>query len=394
VKILILSHMYPRPGHEHYGVFVHESVLALAERGHEVTVVAPLPMTPPGLAFLRPAWRTLAAIPALRELDGIVIHHPRYLLLPRRIGFAGAAVRMARAAMMAMPSLSEKRFDLLHAHAGVPDGAAARRIAGRLKIPYVVTSHGSDVLRASRWSPAVHAELERAFRDATAVLFPSSRAMARAEEIGLRTDHGEVVWNGYRDDIFTPPGLGGERPDRPLRVICVANLVPSKGVDLLLDAMAACEAPTSLRLVGDGPERGALLERAKRLGVALHWDRRLDRGDLADALRAADCFALPAGGESFGIVYLEAMACGLPVIAPAGEGIADVLRHEIEGLLLPERSDVELAAAIERLAGDGELRASLGSAALARARELSWSRHAVELERVYTAVADASGGTS
>ena len=380
MKILILSHMYPRPGREHYGVFVHESALALAERGHELTVVAPLPMTPPGLSALRSGWRTLAAVPDRRELDGITIHHPRYLLLPRRVAFAGAAARMAKAVL---PLLAGKRFDLLHAHAGVPDGAAGRRIAGRMGIPYVVTSHGSDVLRASRWSPAVHAELHDGFRDAAAVLFPSTRALARAEEVGLPVERGAVIWNGHRGDLFTPPAEISAREAGPLRVICVANLVPSKGVDLLLDALAAVDAPTTLHLVGDGPERGPLLERARRLRVELRWESRLDRAELADALRAADLFALPAGGESFGIVYLEAMACGLPVVAPAGEGIADVVRHEVEGLLLPERNVASLAGAIDRLAADGPLRDRLAAAALARAGELDWSQHARELERAY-----------
>jgi len=385
VKILILSHMYPRPGREHYGVFVHESVLALAERGHELTVVAPLPKTPPGLAALRPAWRTLAAIPARRELDGITVHHPRYLLLPRRIGFAGAAARMARAARSALPG---EAFDLLHAHAGVPDGAAGRRVAEQLGIPYVVTSHGSDVLRASRWSPAVHAELHDAFRDAAAVLFPSRRAMERAEEIGLPVERGQVVWNGYRDDLFTPPAADTAREPGPLRVICVANLVPSKGVDLLLDALTVTQASATLHLVGDGPERQALLDQAKRLGVELRWTRRLDRAELAAALCEAELFALPAGGESFGIVYLEAMACGLPVIAPADEGIADIVRHEVEGLLLAERSGDALARAIDRIAGDEALRARLASAARERAQELGWSRHAQELERAYLGCLD------
>jgi PEP-CTERM/exosortase A-associated glycosyltransferase len=380
VKILILSHMYPRPGREHYGVFVHESVLALRERGHEVLVVAPLPMTPPGLARLRPEWVRLAAIPEQRELDGVPLLHPRYLLLPRRIAFAGAAARMARAVAKVLPAWE---FDLLHAHAGVPDGAAARRVAAELGIPYLVTSHGSDVLRASRWSPAIHAELHDAFRHARTTIFPSSRARQRARDVGLSEERGEVLWNGYREDLFTAPTPNSKQDEKPLRIICVANLVPSKGVDLLIEAMAAVEQPLELHLVGDGPERDSLLALADRLGVELRWDARLERRDLASALGDAHCFAMPAVGESFGIVYLEAMACGLPVIAPAGEGIADIVGHELEGLLLTERSAKALTGALDRLAGDRQLRARLASGARRRAAGLGWARHAAELERVY-----------
>ncbi len=381
VKILILSHMYPRPDREHYGVFVHESALALRERGHEILVVAPLPMTPPGLSRLRPEWSRLAAIPRRRELDGLTLLHPRYLLLPRRIAFAGAAARMARSVLaLTLPS----DFDLLHAHAGVPDGGAARRIAARLDIPYLVTSHGSDVLRASRWSPAIHAELHDGFRHARMTVFPSNRALLRAQEVGLPIERGEVIWNGYRDDLFTAPPPESVADDAgPLRIICVANLVPSKGVDLLIGAMAKLGGSHRLHLVGDGPERSSLLAQADRLGVDLHWDGRLDRGELAAAFGKAQCFVLPAGGESFGIVYLEAMACGLPVIAPVGEGIADIVEHEGEGLLIAERSVEALTVAIDRLARNPELRSRLANAARERAAGLNWKRHATELERVY-----------
>ncbi|MCB1162625.1 glycosyltransferase [bacterium] len=387
MKILVLSHMYPQPGREHYGVFVHEGLLALRARGHEIEVIAPLPHTPPGLAWLSGEWRRLARIPARRSFEGITLRHPRYLLLPRRLGFAGASARMARAVEPLLEGL-RGRFDLLHAHAGVPDGAAARRLAATLGLPYVVTSHGSDVLRAPRWAAAVHDTLHDAFADATAVIFPSSAALRRAGARGLPVDRGAVVANGFRRDLFLAAAPLPLRED-PLQVICVANLVPSKNVDRLIEAMArVATSGLALRLhvVGDGPQAPALRHQAEAAGLAVAWSPALTREELAAALRAADIFALPATGESFGIVYLEAMAAGLPVIAPAGEGIADVIAPERDGLLLPDVEVDTLAAALRRLAADPELRGRIGEAARERAREMDWEAHAERLEAIYAGV--------
>ncbi|MBN2170285.1 MAG: glycosyltransferase [Candidatus Krumholzibacteriota bacterium] len=411
MKILVLSHMYPRPDREHYGVFVHEPARELAARGHSVRVVAPVPRTPPGLAALHPAWRRLARLPARRELDGIPVAHPRYLLLPRRLGFAAAAGRMARA-VLALPDLAD--VDLIHAHAGLPDGAAARRVAARLGVSYLVTSHGSDVLRAALWSRAAHGELHDAFRGAARVLMVSRAALARAEARALPVDRAEVLWNGYRDDLFLAPARGDDggppcggaptgesAPDaagRVPRLICVANLVPSKNVDALLDALGRLrEAGLSLplRVVGTGPEAPALARQAAALALDVTWTPRLDRPALAAALREADVFVLPARGESFGIAYLEAMASGLPVVAPAGEGIGDLVADGAQGLLTDPGAPGSLDRALRRLAEDGDLRRRLGAAARERARGLGWTRHAERLEAVYeTALAESRGGAA
>ncbi len=382
MKILILSHMYPRPGNEHYGVFVHESALALRERGHEILVVAPVPRTPPGLAWARPGWARLAALPERRELDGITLLHPRYLLLPRRIAFAGAAARMARSVLaLDLP----RDFDLLHAHAGVPDGGAARRIAAAMDLPYLVTSHGSDVLRMSHWSSSVHAELAAAFEKAAAVLFPSEKARQRAADRELRTRRGEVLWNGFDAERFlqeAPPAA----TDAPPRLITVANLVPSKRIDLLLHALARARrdgAELSLSVVGDGPERRRLGKLAEELKLTVDWFPALRREELAEMLCRSHIFALIAEGESFGIVYVEAMACGLAVIGTAGEGIADLIRDGENGFLVEAGDTDALAERLLRLSREPRLRWDLGSSAIADMAELDWSVHAERLESIY-----------
>jgi len=382
VKILVLSHMYPQPGYEHYGIFVHEPLRELRKLGHEIKVVAPIPRTVPGLGLVKRDWRRIAGIPGRRELDGIPVAHPRYLFWPRRIDVAGSGRRMARA-VLALPGL--EGHDLLHAHGALPDGAAARRIAAALSLPYLVTSHGSDVLRMAGWSRRCHEEIRAALAGAEQVLVPSGAARRRAEERGLPCDRMTVLPNGYARELFAtdapPRSKGG-----PLRVLAVAHFMPSKRLDLLLRAVAAvreCGTRLELQIVGYGPEEGALRSLAEQLALPVRWTRSLPRPELAEAMRAAQIFALPAEGESFGIVYLEAMASGLAVLAVAGEGIADVITDGEDGLLLPAGDGAALTDALTRLAGDDQLRRRLGEAAIRRASGLDWARHAARLESIY-----------
>jgi glycosyltransferase involved in cell wall biosynthesis len=390
--------MYPQPERPGYGVFVHESVRAIAARGHDVLVVAPLPATPPLLDRLHAPWRALAAVPAERELDGLRVLHPRYLLLPRRVAFAGAAARMATAVLRLRARFGG--VDLLHAHAGLPDGAAARRVARALGLPYLVTSHGSDVLRMTAWSPRVRAELAYGFERAAAVLFPSRVALGRAEARGLPVARARVLANGHDHALFSaapPPADDGG----PLRVIAVANHYPDKGLDRLLRAAAraaAGDVPVDLHLIGAGPESQRLRALADELGLAPRWTGSLGRRELAAALAAAQAFVLPARGESFGIAYLEAMAAGLAVVAPADEPIGEIVANGEDGILVPggedgDRQVAALAAALAGLAHDPDRRRRLGDAARAKAAAYGWVRHAEGLEAIYVECAAASGAS-
>ncbi|MCP4548267.1 MAG: glycosyltransferase [bacterium] len=388
MKILILSHMYPQPTRGHYGLFVHEPAQELIKLGHTVEVIAPLPHTPPLVSGSHSAWRALAAVPAERELGGIRVRHPRYLHLPRHIGFAGSGRRLARAVFKLSDFDAYRDFDIIHAHAALPDGAAARLIAAELGLPYVVTSHGSDVVRATGWSLAVHGEVHDAFRHAGAVLAPSNAHLLRMRERGLPCEAAHVHWNGFATSPFlaeTPP----EPVEGPLRIIAVANLVPSKQIPLLVEAVhhlqergCACH----LHLIGQGPDEAMILSRTADLNIPFKHTRSLNRDDLARAFRSADVFALPARGESFGIVYLEAMASGLPVLAPCREGIADLIENGREGFLTDPDSPEAMTDALEQLAQDPQLRRAQGRNGILRAGRLGWDNHATGLVEIFNRV--------
>jgi glycosyltransferase involved in cell wall biosynthesis len=156
--------------------------------------------------------------------------------------------------------------------------------------------------------------------------------------------------------------------DGPPRILCVAHLYPRKGIDTLLRAFAHLQRPAVLRIVGVGPEHDHLNHLVRGLGIT---DRVQFLGYLPfDALTAeyrnATIFALPTTQEGFGIVFLEAMASSLPVIAGRAAAVPEVVSEGVTALLAGPNDEAELTNKHERLLDDPSRRAAMGAAGLQR----------------------------
>jgi glycosyltransferase involved in cell wall biosynthesis len=271
-------------------------------------------------------------------------------------------------------------------------------------LPTVVQLHGPLVMLAHTLAwPDLESEFYRTgsameqtcLRLADAV-FSSSRCSVEwcARHYGLAGETIPILHAGVDTEQFCPrPVPKAERPT----IIFVGRLVPNKGVRLLVEAAGrlAHELPDlQLRVLGRG-EPGFVDElraRAAAVGLknALDLPGAVDHGELPDHLSRAHVFAAPSryeGGPGF--VYLEAMACGLPVIACSGSGAAEVVRDEQTGLLVPPDDLEALAVALRRLLGDEPKRQALGDRARRYVLESADSRVCRrELERFYLKVLD------
>jgi glycosyltransferase involved in cell wall biosynthesis len=161
----------------------------------------------------------------------------------------------------------------------------------------------------------------------------------------------------------TPPPPPRE-PTRPVIALCVGRLIPRKGQDVAIEAVARLGGRVHLQLVGEGPDRARL---AGLAGPSVHLLGRLAPGPMEAAWRGADLFVMPArqeedgDTEGYGLVFVEAGARGLPVIGGRSAGAAEAIEPGVTGLLVDDPRDVEqVAAALSELAGDPELRARLG----------------------------------
>jgi phosphatidylinositol alpha-mannosyltransferase len=202
----------------------------------------------------------------------------------------------------------------------------------------------------------------------------------------------EIVPNGVELDAFRsrrarPPHMSVDHR----HVLYVGRLEPRKGVDHLVHAMAFVHrvCPRSrLIVVGDGPDRGALAALAQSLGVDACFTGRLGDDDVVAHLQAADVVCSPAtGGESFGIVLLEAMACGKAIVASRIDGYEEVLGDGECGRLVAPGDARALGQAVAMLLASGEQRDALGARARSAAGRFDWTVIAARLDDIYQRLA-------
>jgi glycosyltransferase involved in cell wall biosynthesis len=175
-----------------------------------------------------------------------------------------------------------------------------------------------------------------------------------------------VVYNSVDIDRFAPTPTQAKLGSQDL--LAVGNLIPTKGQDLIMKAMArlALSFPQlACRFIGEGPDRARLESLSRKLGIAQRVQLlgRRGRAEVADAMRACSVFVLPSSSEGLGCVYLEAMACAKPVIGCRGQGIEEVIEQGRNGWLIPTNGLAELVEALSTLLQSRELSLQMGQAA-------------------------------
>jgi glycosyltransferase involved in cell wall biosynthesis len=283
---------------------------------------------------------------------------------------------------------------ILHAHAALPCGEAARRLGRELGVAVVVTVHGLDAYLTEQVSGVAGQQCaigcRRVYQDAKRVICISEEVRRRilAGSSSLRST--EVVYNGVDTSVFAPTQHSANRD--PV-VASVGSLIPIKGHDVTLRAIAELNADFSrlrVRIVGEGVEQRRLQALARELGIADRVDflGRRTRQEVAELLQSSAIFVLPSRFEGLGVAYLEAMASGLPTIAYRGQGIQEVIRHGENGILVAEQAAEAAprawAAVLRRLLKNDEMRQALGAAGRHTVEEGYTLRHQAQaLLRVY-----------
>jgi D-inositol-3-phosphate glycosyltransferase len=292
-------------------------------------------------------------------------------------------------------SFSAFRPDVVHTHFWM-SGLAGTEAARPLDIPVVHTFHalGSVKLRhqgSADTSPAERLEVEqRLARTVDRVLATCSDEVAELVRMGAPRSSVSVVPCGVDLETFTPDR--NRTPGR--RVVSVGRLVPRKGFDVVIEA-AARLPDVELVVAGGGgdaePERARLRLLADSLGAGdrVRLVGQVARADMPSLLRSADVVVCTPWYEPFGIVPLEAMACGVPVVTSAVGGFLDTVVDQVTGVLVPPKDPAALAAALGRLLDDPARAAAMGRAGRERAvSSYSWPSVAAETARVYADVVD------
>jgi glycosyltransferase involved in cell wall biosynthesis len=367
-------------------VHVAELSAALARRGHEVSVYTRRDDPDLPERVEAPQGYTVVHVPA-----GPAEQLPKDELL----------AHMGPFAQYLHACWEADRPDVTHAHFWM-SGIATQLAARHLGLPAVQTFHALGVVKrrhqgANDTSPKERLRLEAMVaRTATWVAATCTDEVFELMRMGRSRARISVVPCGVDNDLFRPEGPVAEKSAKN-RILSVGRFVPRKGFDDMVRAMPSI--PNAELVIVGGPDRTELdsdpearrlRELANRLGVArrvrLHGS--VAREHMPALLRSADVVACTPWYEPFGIVPLEAMACGVPVVASAVGGMLDTVVHDVTGRLIPPRKPAEIAAAINPLLRDSFLRQALGLAGRDRVcARYSWDRVAVDTMRIYQAVA-------
>ena len=300
-------------------------------------------------------------------------------------------------------SWRERPPDVVHAHFWM-SGRASLAAARPLGVPVVETFHALGVVKrrhqgAKDTSPPERlAEEEAIVRSADRIVATSTDEVFELVRLGADVYRISVVPCGVDVVFFSPEGPAEARPPGVQRVLVVSRLVERKGVGNVISALR--DVPGTELVVAGGPEAEGLAEDpearrlaelARRLGVGDRVDLRgrVERAGLPPLIRSADVVCCVPWYEPFGIVPLEAMACGVPVVASAVGGLIDTVVDGVTGVHVPPRRPERIAAALRTLLADHDLRAALGRAGVRRVRaRYSWDRVADATLEVYAQVVD------
>ena len=344
------------PTHGGSGVVATELGKHLAEHGHEVSFVSyatPLRLTdlPPGVSF--------------HEVD--IVEYPLLKNFPYTLALASKMAEVAQS----------KQLQILHVHYAIPFAAAAllaRQVVPELNLKVVTTLHGTDVTLVGN-NPS--------FKPVTAMTIKQSDAVTAVSRF-LRDETYKQFECGKEIDViynFVDP----DRHDRPIphcipprdcpeqfNLMHISNFRPVKRVADVVRVFARVRQEVNARLIliGDGPDAGPVIRLANELGVSDYVTFTGVVDGVAQLLQAANVLLLPSQMESFGLVALEAMASGVPVIATDVGGLPEVVEHGSTGYLAPVGDVDKMAEYTVRILSDCSLCQKLSRQARERAISL------------------------
>ena len=352
LSILTATTLFPNAVQRAHGVFVETRLRHLVASG-EVTahVLAPIPWLPPLVRY--GAYGALQSVPSQVERNGLVVEHPRYLVVPK-FGMTLTPRTLYRAMRKRLVALLKAghRFDLVDAHYFYPDGVAAVRLAREFNLPVTVTARGTDLSLIPQF-PGPRKMILDAAANASAMITVCQALKDTLVEMGVAPDRVTVLRNGVDLELFRPVDRQAARKALGLTrrtLASVGLLIDRKGHHHIIRTLKQLPE-TDLLIAGDGPDRRALERLAQEEGVSdrVRFLGSVDQNRLREIYNAVDALVLASSREGWANVLLEAMACGTPVVASAVWGTPEVVARPEAGVLMPSLDPQGVAAGVTSL---------------------------------------------
>lgn len=366
LRVLTLATLFPDASRPNFGVFVERQTLGLAAHPDvDLRLVAPVGLPPSPLSRLS-QYKPLAALPERETWKAMETWRPRFATLPGTQGRFHVAALVRRLKPLLTDIRRDFPFDVIDAEFFFPDGPAAIALGKHFDVPVSIKARGADI---HHWgiTPATAGQVIAAGRSADGMLAVSQAMKHDMAEIGIPAERIRVHSTGVDLARFAPIdrmkskaafGVTG-----PL-VVSLGALIPRKGHDIVIRAVAQLPG-ASLLIAGDGPQRPQLEAEIAALGVG---DRvrllgSIPHSDLPVLLGAADVMALASSSEGLANAWVEALACGTPIVITDAGGAAEVVQNPAAGQIVARESDA-FASAIRALLADPAPREETRAAAL------------------------------
>lgn len=347
LNILTLATLFPNVAAPNFGIFVERQTAELASRPEaNVTVINPVGI-PPWPINQMPPYRQLTSLPAKEQWNGLNLHRPRFMLVPR-FGGSNNPQRIAKAVEPLVRKLHKERpFDLIDAEFFYPDGPAAMRLAQMLDIPFTIKARGADI---HHWGsePKCRPQILDAANKAAHLIAVSQALKEDMVALGMDSDKITVHYTGLDQQKFAPVdrmkikqelGVNG-----PL-FICAGALIPRKNQAQIIEAMAAFPDATLL-LAGIGEEEHNYRDLATKMGVEdqVRFLGSVPHNELPRLVAASDISILVSKSEGLANAWVEALSCGTPVIISGAGGARELVRSEEAGRIVDQDVDAIIGA--------------------------------------------------
>ncbi|MGB5077276.1 MAG: glycosyltransferase [Sphingorhabdus sp.] len=377
LNIMTLSTLFPASSRPNFGIFVERQTSALAKlAGFDATVINPLGVAPWPLSRLR-AYDDMRLLPAHERWNGLETYRPRFTAYPKFGGRLNPKMIFQTVLPLAIKLHNERPFDLIDAEFFYPDGPAAMLLSDALGIPFTIKARGADIHHWGRIAGCAEQLLHAA--DKAAGLLAVSGAL-KADMAALGIEEGKIMvhYTGLDQARFSPRDRSAEKAklgiDGPI-ILCIGALIPRKNQHLLLHALPLLPRAT-LILAGQGSSEQQYRQLAKTLGVEerVRFHGNVPHDDLPGLLAAADVMALVSESEGLANAWVEALACGTPIIASDVGGIRELITSPHAGHIV-DREPHAIAKAIHdmlvRAPDPADVSASVGT--------FSWDENARQL---------------
>lgn len=401
-RVLVLSHMYPYPNDSTNGIFVRRQVEAVAQGGFDVRVVRPVPFIPKwaGQRLRNQKCRAYTQLPLCAQVGPIIVFYLRYLVLPFAWFHPLGEITLFLSLVGKLKYFVERFHpDIVHSYNATPGGYAGLLLSKRWNLKHVCSLRGSDINLYPINSRLTFKLTKKVLLESDRIVSVSNKLRSKALAVGRPRKEIRIIYNGCDFEMFDCGGISRVNvrnrlgiPEKGKVLVYVGHLRARKGVYDVLEIfkrIADYEEQVYLIIIGDGEERDALDSKLRRLSVGrrVSLKGRLEQREIAPFLCASDVFVFPSHSEGLPNAVLEAMACGLPVVAYAVGGIPEIVYDGNNGFLIEKGNIERFSRTVKYLIDNKEVCKNMGSQGRKVVEErFSWKRSARELGGIYVEV--------